>query len=60
MIYRGRIRIGVYNSIGGWKAVLYDNNGPIQTGIGAYETEEEAQREATEWAHSEGFKADFE
>ena len=60
MIYRGPIRVGVYNSIGGWKAVIYDNDGPIQTGIGAYDTKEGAQVEAREWARSEGIQVDFE
>jgi hypothetical protein len=53
--------ITVYESIGGWKAVEMhwegegDDGGwePWQTGIGAYETREEAGREAREWAHAD-------
>lgn len=54
--------ITVYESIGGWKAVMVcwaqDKFGgywePEQTGVGAYGTREEAVQEAIDWAESEG------
>lgn len=52
--------IDVYQSIGGWKAVMIWWNPemggfpePYQTGSGAYATEEEAWEEATVWADAE-------
>jgi hypothetical protein len=46
-------KIGVTNGLRGYYAVLYDQDGPIQTGIGSYETPEEAACEACDWAASE-------
>lgn len=53
-----RSYITVYESIGGWKAALiwWAPEGywePYSTGLGAYETREEAEREAVEWADAE-------
>lgn len=52
--------ISVYESISGWKAVQYwwnaEHGGfwePWQTGIGSYQTYEEAYQEAMDWAESE-------
>jgi hypothetical protein len=50
--------IEVYESIGGWKAVMlwWNPNGfwePWQTGCGAYETRAEAEEEARTWAEDE-------
>lgn len=53
-------KISVYQSIGGWKAVELwwnpDMDGfwePWQTGIGAYDTRDEAIAEAKSWAEAE-------
>jgi hypothetical protein len=55
--------ITVYVSVSGWKAVMIhlakdpvlgSFEEPLQTGIGAYETREEAESEARIWAESEG------
>ena len=47
-------RVGVTHGLRGWFAVLYDEAGPIQSGIGSYETPEGAAQEARDWAISEG------
>jgi hypothetical protein len=46
--------IGITNGLRGYFAVLYDECGPIQSGIGSYETPEGAADEARDWAVSEG------
>lgn len=38
--------VGVTKGMRGWFAVLYDHDGPIQTGIGSYKTREGAEQEA--------------
>lgn len=52
--------VTVYESIGGWKAVMVwwnpEEGGfwePLQTGCGAYNTREEAVAEAKWWAKDE-------
>lgn len=40
----------------GYFAVLMDSDGIIQTGIGRYEDELEAEKEAREWAEAEGIE----
>ena len=52
--------ITTYQSIGGWKAVMYWWNPemggfwePWETGFGAYSTEEKAIEEAQSWAEAE-------
>jgi hypothetical protein len=42
--------IGVTSGMSGYFAVLYDAEGPIQTGIGRYNTKEEAEEEARGWS----------
>ena len=49
----GRGRIGVDRGLIGFFAVLYDDDGPIRTGIGRYATAEEAWEEARNWSLSE-------
>jgi hypothetical protein len=46
--------LGVTQGLRGWFAVLYDSDGPIQTGIGSYSTAEGASKEAIEWWEAEG------
>ena len=48
------ISIGVTSGLRGYFAVLYDEAGPITSGIGSYETPEAAAEEARDWAVSEG------
>lgn len=55
--------VTTYQSMGGWKAVLMwfnpDMGGfwePWQTGMGGYDTEENAILEAQEWAEAEGLE----
>ena len=46
--------ITVYKPIAGWKAVLMSTkDGPIQTGYFAYETKEEAIKDAKGWAKAD-------
>lgn len=52
------LRVGVTHGLRGYYAVLYDKDGPIQTGIGSYPTRDDAKREAWDWAKSEGLPAD--
>ena len=52
-------RIGITHGLRGWFAVLYDDDGPIQSGIGSYRTPEEAKREAIDWARTERLWTDF-
>jgi len=44
----------VTRGLRGYFAVCYDEDGPIQSGIGSYETPQEAAQEAVEWAMEEG------
>jgi hypothetical protein len=50
--------IGITKGMRGWYAVHYDNDGPVQSGLGSYATPEEAAREAEEWAESERMMLD--
>lgn len=52
-------RIGVTSGMSGYMTILYDHDGPIMAGIGRYETPEEAQQEARDWAMSEDVPTDF-
>jgi hypothetical protein len=47
-------RIGVTSGMRGWFAVLCDDDGPLQSGIGSYSSAIEAWQEACEWAEAEG------
>jgi len=40
--------------------VLYDEDGPINTGVGRYKTSEEAAVEARDWARSDEYPCDCE
>ena len=53
------LHVTVTHGLRGWFAVLVDGNGPVQSGVGSYRTAQEAEREAADWARSEGvlFKA---
>jgi len=49
--------ISVYKPVSGYKAILRDKTGePIQTGLSAYRTREEAIQEAKGWAEAEGLE----
>lgn len=50
-----KIQFGVTHGLRGWFAIMYDDEGPIQSGIGSYDTPAEAWKEAAEWADSEGY-----
>lgn len=52
------LRVGVTCGLRGYFAVLYDKDGPIQTGIGSYKTRDGAILEAKDWAKAEGLIAD--
>ena len=51
----GKIRFGVTYGMRGFFAIIYDNDGPIQSGIGSYSSGKEAAIEAIEWAESENY-----
>jgi hypothetical protein len=55
--------VTVYESVGGWKAMMVwwnpDMGGfwePYQTGLGGYPTETEAEAEARDWAAADGLE----
>lgn len=50
---RSRLCVGVTHGMRGYFAVLYDDAGPIQSGIGSYEHPNDAWVEARDWASSE-------
>jgi hypothetical protein len=52
------MRIGVTSGLRGYFAVLYDNDGPIESGIGSYKNWEGAAIEALDWAQAEGVPVD--
>lgn len=52
--------IGVTQGMSGWYAVLYDAEGPTDTGIGRYPDRSGAEVEAAGWAEAEGLPLDFE
>lgn len=47
------VKFGVTHGLRGYFAVMYDEDGPIQSGIGSYETSDDAWTEAQQWARSE-------
>lgn len=49
------IQFGVTSGLRGCFALVYDDAGPIQSGIGSYDTPELAAVEAAEWAESENY-----
>lgn len=52
-------RIGVSSGMRGWYSVLYDQEGPIHTGICSFETKEEAIQDAQCWAQAEELGCDY-
>lgn len=46
-------KITVTSGLRGYFAVMYDQDGAIQTGLGSYATSEEAAVEARQWAEAE-------
>jgi hypothetical protein len=48
------LHVTVTQGLRGWFAVLVDDRGPVQSGIGSYATAQQAEREAADWARSEG------
>jgi len=54
----GQLRIGVTNGLRGFFAVLYDDEGPIQSGPGSFKTAKRAAFEAQDWATSERIPLD--
>jgi hypothetical protein len=55
---RGQIRFDVTSGMRGFFAVMYDDEGPIQSGIGSYDNSTAAALEAMQWAQSEGFPSE--
>lgn len=55
MNINGPIRFGATHGMRGHFAVMYDNEGPIQSGIGSYTNSREAWIEAAEWAEAEDY-----
>lgn len=58
------IKIGVTQGMAGWFAVVYEYTNPyvpdvIATGVGRYDTKEEAMIEAEQWAAEERLPVDF-
>lgn len=51
-------RIGVSYGLRGWFAVLYDDEGPIQSAPGSFATEREAHEDAKAWGRAEGLPVD--
>jgi len=51
-------RIGITSGMSGHFAVLYDEDGPIETGVGRYKTSDEAKIEAKSWALSDEYPLD--
>ena len=50
--------VGVTSGLRGYYTVLYDNDGPIQSGVGSYTSYDDAAIEAREWAAAEGIEFD--
>lgn len=48
-----KLKISVTSGLRGYFAVMWDEDGPIRSGIGSYDTAEEAAVEAREWALAE-------
>ena len=51
----GPITFGVTSGMRGFFAVMCDDHGPINSGIGSYKDSKGAAQEAAEWAEAEGF-----
>lgn len=63
VVFNQNSYVTVYESMGGWKAILLWHNPklngfwePLQTGLAGYATEAEAEAEAREWAEAEGLE----
>lgn len=56
----GLIRFGVTCGLRGFFAVMYDDEGPIQTGIGSHADGLGAAEDAIEWAEAENYTAEAE
>jgi hypothetical protein len=54
----GQVRFGVTSGMRGFFAVMYDDEGPIQSGIGSYDNSTAAALEAMQWAEAEGFSSE--
>ena len=52
---KSTIRFGVAHGMRGFFAIMYDDEGPINSGIGSYSSPAEAGVEAAQWAESEGY-----
>lgn len=50
---KSQFYITTYRAMCGWKAVMYGPDGAQETGICGWDTEEEAIREAKQWAEDE-------
>jgi hypothetical protein len=48
----GKVKIGVTSGMSGHFAVMYDDDGPINTGVGRYKTRKEAVQEARDWSRA--------
>ncbi len=55
-----QVKVGVTYGISGYFVITYDEDGPIDTGIGRYSTPEPAEQEAREWAFVKGLPLDAE
>ena len=56
----GQIRFGISSGMRGTFAIVYDDDGVIQSGIGSYTDAKDAWKEAYEWAMAEGFPLEAE
>ena len=52
-------KIGITKGMRGYFAVMYDEDGPIQSGIGSYATHDEAISESREWDIAEEIPTDM-
>lgn len=55
---KNEIRVGVTSGIRGYFAVMYDDNGPIQTGL-TFKDFKGALQYAIEWAKADGVSCDY-
>jgi hypothetical protein len=58
MATHGVVKVGVSSGMRGFFAVLYDDNGPIESGSGSFGTYGGAYDEAVAWAKAEGLQVD--
>lgn len=56
----GLVRFGITTGMRGIFAVMYDDEGPIQSGVGSYSNAKEAWLEAAEWAEAENYPMEAE